>query len=304
MDFELSILGSNSAIAQHGRYPTSQIIRLGTQLFMVDCGEGTQFRILKNAIKWFKINHIFISHLHGDHYYGLIGLLTTYNLLKRTDKLTIYAPASLKEIIELQLKASNSVLNFQLEYVDTQTDGFHKLYENNICEIYSFPLKHKIPTTGFLFKEKKLQRKLDIDKIKSLDIHNAKYYKLLQQGFDIEDEFGNLYKNEDLTLEPNPARSYAFCSDTMYDEQIVAYIKNVDVLYHEATFMHDTIARAIETMHSTTIQAATIAQKANVKKLIIGHFSSRYIDLSALLQESKTVFAETYLAEENKTFVL
>lgn len=300
MDFELTILGCNSAIAQHGRHPTSHILRIGSQMYMIDCGEGTQFRILQNAVKWFKINHIFISHLHGDHYYGLIGLLTTYNLLKRTDKLHIFAPAILKDIIELHFKASNSTLNYELEFIETKTDGLHKIYENTSCEVYSFPLKHKIPTTGFLFKEKKHKRRLNIDKIIKLDINNKKY-KLLQDGLDIEDEYGNPYKNEDLTFEPKPARKYAFCSDTRYNESIIPYIENVDVLYHEATFMEDAKKRAEETKHSTAIEAATIAQKANVKKLYIGHYSSRYKDLEPLLHEAKNVFETTYLSYEGLT---
>lgn len=303
MDFEVTILGSNSAIAQHGRYPTAQVVRLGSQLFLVDCGEGTQYRILQNEIKWFKINDIFISHLHGDHYYGLIGLITTYNLLKRKDKLYIYAPSILKEIIELHLKASHTTLNYELEFIATNDDALHKIYENSVCEIYSFPLTHKIATTGFLFKEKTFLRRLDIEKITKLDINNQKY-KLLQQGLDIEDEYGNFYKNEDLTFDAKPARSYAFCSDTMYDEKIIEYIRGVDFLYHEATFMEDAKQRATETKHSTAIDAANIALKAQVKKMIVGHFSSRYADLQPLLNQAKTIFENTELAEEGKTFVL
>lgn len=303
MDFEVTILGSNSAIAQHGRYPTAQVVRLGSQLFLVDCGEGTQYRILQNEIKWFKINDIFISHLHGDHYYGLIGLITTYNLLKRKDKLCIYAPSILKEIIELHLKASHTTLNYELEFIATNDDALHKIYENSVCEIYSFPLTHKIATTGFLFKEKTFLRRLDIEKITKLDINNQKY-KLLQQGLDIEDEYGNFYKNEDLTFNAKPVRSYAFCSDTMYDEKIIEYIRGVDFLYHEATFMEDAKQRATETKHSTAIDAANIALKAQVKKMIVGHFSSRYADLQPLLNQAKTIFENTELAEEGKTFVL
>jgi ribonuclease Z len=303
LDFEVTILGSNSAIAQHGRYPTAQVVRLGSQLFLVDCGEGTQYRILQNEIKWFKINDIFISHLHGDHYYGLIGLITTYNLLKRKDKLYIYAPSILKEIIELHLKASHTTLNYELEFIATNDDALHKIYENSVCEIYSFPLTHKIATTGFLFKEKTFLRRLDIEKITKLDINNQKY-KLLQQGLDIEDEYGNFYKNEDLTFDAKPARSYAFCSDTMYDEKIIEYIRGVDFLYHEATFMEDAKQRATETKHSTAIDAANIALKAQVKKMIVGHFSSRYADLQPLLNQAKTIFENTELAEEGKTFVL
>lgn len=303
MDFELTILGSNSAIMQYGRYPTAQLLQIHDQYFLIDCGEGTQDRLKHYTNRWFKINFIFISHLHGDHYFGLIGLLTTYNLLKRTDRLTIYGPPELEKIIQIQLEVSATKLNYPLYFIPTENNQLNKLLDTNSVEVYSFPLDHKIPTTGFLFKEKTYLRRLDIDKIKTLDISNQKY-KLLQQGLDIEDEYGNLYKNEDLTFDAKPSRSYAFCSDTIYDESIVEYIKNVDVLYHEATFMQDAQQRAAETMHSTSMQAASIAQKAEVKKLIIGHFSSRYADLNPLLQEAKSIFSETYLAEELKTYTI
>lgn len=300
MDFELTILGSNSAIMQYGRYPTAQLLQIHDQYFLIDCGEGTQDRLKHYTNRWFKINFIFISHLHGDHYFGLIGLLTTYNLLKRTDRLTIYGPPELEKIIQIQLEVSATKLNYPLYFIPTENNQLNKLLDTNSVEVYSFPLDHKIPTTGFLFKEKKHKRRINIDKIIKLDINNKKY-KLLQDGLDIEDEYGNPYKNEDLTFEPKPARKYAFCSDTRYNESIIPYIENVDVLYHEATFMEDAKKRAEETKHSTAIEAATIAQKANVKKLYIGHYSSRYKDLEPLLHEAKNVFETTYLSYEGLT---
>ena len=303
MDFELTILGSNSAIAQHGRYPTSQLLQIHNQYYLIDCGEGTQDRLKQYSSKWFKINYIFISHLHGDHYFGLIGLLTTFNLLKRTDKLVIFAPPELEKILQIQFDASNTKLNFTLEFNITNDNGFNKLMENNSVEIFSFPLQHKVPTTGFLFIEKSFKRKINIEKIIKLDINNKKY-KLLQDGLDIEDEYGNIYKNEELTLDPRLPRKFAFCSDTKYNETIIEYIKDVDLLYHEATFMEDASTRATETGHSTAIQAATIAKKASAKKLLIGHYSSRYKDLEPLHQEAKSIFEETFLSKEGLTITI
>lgn len=300
MDFELTILGSNSALAQHGRFPTAHLLQIHNQYYLIDCGEGTQDRLKLYNTKWFKINHIFISHLHGDHYFGLIGLLTTFGMLRRTEPLTLIGPPQLLQIIQVQFDASDTKLNYQLNFIPTKADGFYKILDNPSIEVYSFPLNHKIATTGFLFIEKKQIRKLNIEKIAGLPI-DYKKYKLLQEGFDIEDEKGHHYKNEELTLAPKAPRKFAFCSDTMYDESIIDYIKEVDLLYHEATFMENAAQRAIETKHSTAQQAATIAQKANVKKLLIGHYSSRYKDLTPLLEEAKTVFKETQLSKEGET---
>jgi ribonuclease Z len=301
LNFNITILGSNSAISEHGRHPTSQVISISNQLFLMDCGEGTQERLLQYKIKWFSINQIFISHLHGDHYFGLIGLLTTYNLLKRKQALTIYAPAPLKEIIELQLRISNTVFCYELILAETKDDALYKVYENENVEIFSFPLLHRIPTTGFLFKQKEGERKLQIEKAANLDIDKSDY-KLLKQGIDVTDKIGNVIKAVDFTEEPATVKSYAFCSDTLYDENIVKFIKDADLLYHEATFLHKDIDRALLTKHSTALEAAQIAQKANVKKLLIGHFSSRYYHLSVLLDEAKTVFDNTELAIEGEVF--
>ncbi len=300
-NFDVTILGSNSAISDHGRHPTSQVIQIYNQVFLMDCGEGTQLRLLQEKIKWFSINHIFISHLHGDHYFGLIGLITTYNLLKRKQSLTIYAPAPLKDIIEIQLNVSNTVLCYELNFVVTKDDAFYKLFENELVEVFSFPLVHRIPTTGFLFKQKEGDRKLLIEKAAHLDIDKSDY-KLLKQGIDVTDKIGNVIKSADFTDAPHAARSYAFCSDTMYDESIVKYIKGVDLLYHEATYLHDSVDRATQTKHSTALQAAKIAKQAHAKKLIIGHFSSRYYHLSVLLDEAKTVFENVELAIEGEVF--
>lgn len=301
MTFDVTILGSNSAISEHGRHPTAQAINISNQLFLMDCGEGTQERLLQYKVKWFSINHIFISHLHGDHYFGLIGLITTYNLLKRKQSLTIYAAAQLKNIVELQLSVSNTMLCYELNFVATKDDDLHKVFENDQVEIFSFPLIHRIPTTGFLFKQKEGERRLLIEKVADLDIDKSDY-KLLKQGVDITDKKGNTVKAQDVTEAARAARSYAFCSDTMYNENIVEYIKDVDLLYHEATYLHDSLDRAIQTKHSTALQAAQIAKKANATKLLIGHFSSRYYHLSVLQDEAKTAFENVELAIEGEVF--
>ena len=300
-DFQVTILGSNSAIFNHGRHPTAQVVTINNIHFLVDCGEGTQERLHENKIKWFKIDYIFISHLHGDHYYGLIGLLTTFNLLKRKNKLVVFGPKELKKIIELQLKTANTKLNYELKFEFTKDDEKKLLLDLPECMVYSVPLKHKLPTTGFLFTEKKELRQLNLDKLKKYSIAKTDF-KLLKQGFDVQDKTGKIVKNSTVTTKGKPQRSYAFCSDTMYHLPLVKTIKNVDILYHEATFLHEDLQRAVETTHSTAKQAGQIAKKINAKKLLLGHFSSRYIDLSVLEDEAKTVFENVELAIEGKVF--
>lgn len=301
MIFDVTILGSNSAIFNHGRHPTSQIVNINNIHFLVDCGEGTQERLHENKIKWFKIDYILISHLHGDHYFGLIGLLTTFNLLKRSTALTIYGPKELKKIIDLQLKISNTQLNFKLKFVFTKDDKKQLIIDIPECMVYSLPLKHKLPTTGFLFEEKTDPRQLNLDKIKKYSIAKTDF-KFLKLGLDIKDKDGKIIKNSIVTIKGRSPRSYAFCSDTMHHLPLVKSIKNVDVLYHEATFLQEEVKRATETQHSTALQAARIAKKANAKKLLLGHFSSRYINLSDLEDEAKTVFGNVELAIEGKVF--
>jgi ribonuclease Z len=301
LNFDITILGSNSAIFSHGRHPTSQVVNVHNVHFLVDCGEGTQERLHENKVKWFKIDHIFISHLHGDHYFGLIGLITTFNLLKRSNRLTIFGPNELKKIIALQLKASNTLLNYELKFVATKDDEKRLLLDLPECLVYSIPLKHKLPTTGFLFVEKTEPRLLDLEKLSNYDIAKSDY-KLLKHGADVKDISGKKIKNSRVTTKANSPRSYAFCSDTMYHLPLVKAIKNVDVLYHEATFLHEDLQRAKETTHSTALQAAQIAKKSNARKLLLGHFSSRYLDLSVLENEAKTVFKNVELAIEGAVF--
>lgn len=300
-DFQITILGSNSAIFNHGRHPSAQFVQIQNQHFLIDCGEGTQERMHENKVKWFKIDYIFISHLHGDHYFGLIGLLTTFNLLKRKNKLTIFAPKELKKIIQQQLKVSNTTLNFDLKFIATQTDDKYCILDIPECTVFSFPLNHRIPTTGFLITSKTIQRKLDLEKIQQFQIDKTQY-KFLIDGKDVLDVNGKKIKNSWVTQKGKPTRSYAYCSDTVYDVQIVQYIKNANLLYHEATFLHQDKVRAKETMHTTALQAAQIAKKAKAQKLILGHFSSRYYHLSELEEEAKTVFENTALAIEGNIF--
>ncbi|HNY55158.1 MAG TPA: ribonuclease Z, partial [Chitinophagales bacterium] len=248
-DFDITILGSNSAIFNHGRHPTAQVVNINNACFLVDCGEGTQERLYENKIKWFKIDHIFISHLHGDHYFGLIGLLTTFNLLKRTAKLTVFGPKELKRIIDIQLKVSNTKMNYELKFVATKDDEKQLLLDLPECSVYSIPLHHKLPTTGFLFAEKTEPRLLDLEKIKKYAIAKTDF-KLLKQGLDVLDKDGRKVKNSAVTTKGKTPRSYAFCSDTMHHLPLVKAIKNVDVLYHEATFLHEDLQRAKETTHS------------------------------------------------------
>jgi ribonuclease Z len=214
LNFEVTILGSNSAVFNHGRHPTSQVVNINNTLFLVDCGEGTQERLAEFKIKWFRIEYVFISHLHGDHYFGLIGLLTTFNLLKRTDKLTIFGPKGLKKIIDVQLKASNTTLHFDWKFIATNDTGKHLILDVPQCSVYSIPLKHKIPTTGFLFVEKTESRQLDLNKMAKYSIEKA-HYKWLKLGYDVHDKNGKLIKNKLLTGAGKTPRSYAFCSDTL-----------------------------------------------------------------------------------------
>lgn len=300
MEFEVQILGSNSAIAAHDRHPTCQIVRHGSRYFMIDCGEGSQFQMAKYKSKVFKIDHIFISHLHGDHYFGLIGLITTLNLLGRNTPLHIYASPLLKEILELQLKAGDARRNFEIIFHDT-TPAYAKIFVDERIEIYTFPLKHRIDCTGFFFKEINNKRKINSEALEGRHL-NGLQYKALQDGEDVILDDGTILRNSLYTLPPLPHKGYAYCSDTIYDETLAQYIDNVDMLYHEATFLHERVQRATDTYHCTALQAAQIASKSRVKKLLIGHFSSSYPSTEPFLQEAKTVFDNTFIAVEGNTY--
>ncbi|MCO5229833.1 MAG: ribonuclease Z [Chitinophagales bacterium] len=301
MSFDVQILGSNSAMAAHNRHPSSQCIFIHHHVFLVDCGEGTQFQLQKYKLKFFRIDNIFISHLHGDHYFGLIGLLTTYQLLRRETKITIFGPPQLESIIRLQLEVSDSKLTYPLEFVSTQTDETSIIFEDDDVEVVSFPVKHRIPCTGFLFKEKVFPRKVNADAVKDLKLSSEQYYAL-RKGEDIRISKDIYFSNQQLTLPNLPPRTYAYCTDTLFLPSIVPIIQYADLLYHESTFLNESAARAKETFHSTAYQAAQIAKDAEVKHLIIGHFSSKYQDLSPLLREAQDTFEDTSLAIEGMIY--
>jgi len=302
-NFSLTILGSSGAVPAIGRFPTSQYLCIQNRHFLIDCGEGAQMQFARFQISQLKISHIFISHLHGDHYLGLMPLLFSMHLNKRTDDLHLYSPMGLDEIITLQLKYSKSSLNYKIIFHPFDPNKIQLLFEDDALTVETIPLIHKLDCAGFLFREK--QKPKRIDKNKLADGIKLQHIPILKTGADIYDEQGNLlYKNEDFTLPARPSYSYAYCSDTAWNEAMIPQIANVDLLYHEATFLHEDLNRAIETKHSTTQQAAEIAKRANVKKLVIGHFSARYKDLNMLLDEAKNIFENTELAIEGTTFSL
>ena len=295
---KLLILGCNSATPLENSHTTSQILEVKNHLFLIDCGEGTQIQLRHQKIDFSRIKHIFISHLHGDHFYGLVGLISTFRLLGRTSNLNIYGPKGIKEIITLQLKLANSWTNYNLFFHELESKTSHIIFENEDLLVTTIPLDHRVYTNGFLFREKPGQRPLNIEKIKDFKIKSYDFQNL-KLGKDLIME-GKIIKNESLTLEPNPVKTYAFCSDTSYNESIVPLIEFVDLLYHEATFLDSHANLAKKTKHSTAKQAAKIAKLSNVKRLILGHFSSRYNDKSHFLMEAKSVFDKVELASDGK----
>ena len=303
MKFELTILGCNSAIPANNRFPTSQVLHVRGNLYLIDCGEGTQLRLSENHIKRSKINQIFISHLHGDHIFGLIGLLSSYSLNGRTQALDIFCPPHLDEIINLQIKYTGRRLPYPLNFHITDTEKHQLIFEDNTVEVYSIPLVHRLPTQGFLFREKKQVDSMNPKKIKKYDIPFSQIQKI-KNGGDWITADGQVIPHAELTTPAPAARAYAYCSDTAYHEAIIPMIKGVDLLYHESTFLHSEIEFAKRTLHSTVHQAATIAKKAAVGKLLLGHYSSRYTELDILLDEAKNVFPNTELSLEGKRFLI
>ena len=300
MEFELKILGSSSATPSPDRHHTSQVLTIGNQINLIDCGENTQMQLMRYKVKHQRISNIFISHLHGDHYFGLFGLLSTMHLQQRTQPLNLFGPPGLAEILTTQFRYSRTQLSFKLIFHDLDTTVHEQIYEDKAITVHTLPMQHRIECCGFLFREKPKLRHLIKDKLPSF----LTYPQLvsLKFGEDILDETGNLLvTNADVTSNPKRSRSYAYCSDTRYKEDILPYIKQVDLLYHEATFLDELREQATYTMHSTALQAATLAQKAEVKRLLIGHFSVRYRDLTPLLLEAKSIFDNTQLATEGKT---
>lgn len=295
--FQVTILGCGSAMPTTYRNPTSQLIEVNEKLFMIDCGEGTQLQMRKQKAKMSKLHSIFISHLHGDHVFGLPGLLSTLSLMGRTGELYIYAHKELELFLMPFIKYFGSQLSYKITHVHIDPHNHSVIYENNSIKISAFPLMHRIYTNGFLIEEKESPRHIKRDMI---DFYNIPFTKIkdIKQGADFITNDGKVVDNEILTTAPIPPRKYAYCSDTAYAPSIIPYIKGVDLLYHEATFAEEDIARAKQTNHSTAREAAEIAKQAEVKKLIIGHYSSRYRELDQLHKEAKDVFENTELAYE------
>lgn len=303
MNFELLILGTGSATPVLEHNPSAYLLTLENEHFLIDCGEGTQFRLLEHKVRTHRIRNIFISHLHGDHYFGLIGLLSSWNLNQRKEDLTIYGPKELAEILTTQFKYSHTFLHFKIIFVATETTSANVILDAPGYTVETIPLIHRINCCGFLFRTKEAKRKLLIDKLP--ENFPIPYLKKLKEGLDVEDPLtGKIYKNEDYTTPGTASKSFAYCSDTAYNEAIIPQLQNVGTIFHEATFTESELKRAQQTNHSTASQAAVIALKSNVRQLIIGHYSSRYKSLDAHLSEAKAVFENTQLALEGITFKL
>jgi ribonuclease Z len=298
---KLTILGCYAATPRTLTNPTSQVLEIKNRLFLIDCGEGTQVQLRKNKLKFSKINHVFISHLHGDHFFGLVGLISTFALLGRTTDLHIYGPKGVKEIIDLQLRLSNSWTNYQLFFHELESKESEIIFEDDKVLVKTIPLKHRVYTNGFLFQEKIGERKLDLNAVQDFEIETC-YYQNIKKGKDITLDDGRVIGNSKLTFDPDPALSYAFCSDTKYNEDIIPIIENVSVLYHESTFLDSEENLASKTMHSTAKEAARIALKANVQQLILGHYSTRYDNIDLFKEEAETVFKDVLLADDGKSF--
>jgi ribonuclease Z len=300
-DFEVTVLGCGSATPSLLRNPSAQLLNAAGHFFLIDCGEGTQIQLRRNNIKIQRISHVFISHLHGDHYLGLLGLLQTMHLLGRKTKLTLVCPPELKEIIDLQNKHSQTTIVYEIAYIFTNPKQAEKVWEDDKMEVTTFPLRHRINCTGFLFKEKPHLKNIDKEKLQKFKISVSEINKL-RLGLDAIDEKGNTVANASITLPAHPQRSYAYCSDTNYFEDIIEQVKEVNLLYHEATFLNAELERSKKTFHSTAEQAATIASKANVKQLLLGHFSARYGTTDGFIEEAQPVFTNTLVATEGTTY--
>lgn len=301
--FVVTVLGSGAAIPLLHRNPSSHLVNVHEKLYLVDCAEGTQLQLRRNRVRFQRINDIFISHLHGDHYYGLLGLITTFHLLGRINELNLYAHAGLKNIIDQNLDASNTVLRYPLNFFALDPEKHEVILENESVSVESFPLNHNFPVNGFLFREKTGLPNIRKEFLKDRNLSHEDLQRI-KRGGDYTDGSGKLYPNAEITIPAPSPRSYAYCSDTAYHEALIPFVKGVDLLYHEATFMEDKAQDAAGKFHSTAKQAATIASKANVKKLLIGHYSARYKSLLPMLDEAREVFPDTILADDGKVILI
>jgi len=300
MALSVLILGNGSALPTVNTHQTAQIVRQDNLLFLVDCGEGTQVELRRNGVKIQGIHHVFISHLHGDHFFGLVGLVSTMHLLGRTTKLHVHGPKGLEEIVLIQFNNSGSQLSFELEFSIVEEAG-QLLFENKKIRVISIPLHHRIPCYGFLFQEKEGLRRMKKEALRQYAIPKH-MRKGITEGNDFKESNGKIVPNEEITFPPYAPQSYAYCSDTAYSEKIVEYIKDVGLLYHEATFAEKDKIRAKKTFHSTASSAARIAHLSNAQKLLIGHISNRYRNKSQLLREAQEVFRKTEFAQEGMEY--
>lgn len=297
----LHILGCYAATPGTLKNPTSQVLDIRNHLFLIDCGEGTQVALRQNKIKFARIKHIFISHLHGDHFYGLIGVISTFSLLKRTAPLTIYGPKGIKEVCLLQLKVSEARTSYPLRFIELESTTSECIYEDDKVLVTTLPLKHRIYANGFLFQEKIGERKLNIAAAKKHGIDKV-YFNKIKQGGDGVLNDGALIPNSELTFDPDPPKSYAYCSDTAYAPELIPLLENVTVLYHEATFLESHKHLTEITGHSTAKQAAILAKDADVKHLVLGHYSTRYPEIELFKEEAQSIFKPVLLADDGAVF--
>jgi ribonuclease Z len=298
---KLTILGSSSALPTSERYPSAHVLNAHERLFLIDCGEGTQMQMRKNRIRFGKINHIFISHLHGDHIFGLYGLLSTFSLMGRKSPLNLYAPETYDKILQSHLQDFDIHLDYEINFIPLSGNDPDLILDDKYLTVTSFPLQHRIPSFGFLFKEKQADRKIIKESIDRFKIPIAKILSI-KRGEDFITEQGDVIKNEDITIAPPPPLSFAYCSDTKYFKRLSSFVKRVTVLYLEATFDKSKNELAALTGHSTTFNAAAVAAEAEAGALIIGHFSARYRDINILVEEARSIFPLTVAALDGKTY--
>ncbi|MGJ8715562.1 MAG: ribonuclease Z [Maribacter stanieri] len=297
----LTVLGCYAATPRTLTNPTSQVLEIKNHIVLIDCGEGTQVELRRHKIKFSRINHIFISHLHGDHFFGLPGFISTMRLLGREKELHVYGPKGIKEAITLLLKLGDSWTNYPLLFHELSSKESELVFEDEKISVTTIPLDHRVYTNGFLFRERIGKRKLNIDAAEAYGIDKA-YYHNIKNGKNITLDNGKVVDNKELTFDPPAPKSYAFCSDTIYDESLAAKIKDVDILYHESTFLESEVDLATKTKHATAKQAAKVAKDANVKTLVLGHYSTRYKSIELFKDEASTVFPNVLLADDGKTF--
>lgn len=297
---KLTILGCHSASPRWNSNPTSQVLEVKGHLFLIDCGEGTQVQLRRFKVKFSRIRHVFISHLHGDHFFGLVGLISTFRLLGREAELNVYGPKGIKDAITVQLKLGKSWTNYPLIFHELESKDPELIYEDDKITVHTIPLRHRIYCNGFLFKEKLGERKLNIDAAKKANV-SMSYYSKIKQGFDVVNEKGKLISNSKLSIDPDTPKSYAYCSDTAYEPKIIPQILTSTLLYHESTFLSEHQELAEKTKHSTAKEAAQIAKEAKVETLLLGHYSGRYGDYEVFRKEAEQVFSNVELALDGKS---